>query len=49
MSVREKAALAGVDLRVVHVGKSEWQTNSFQRHGVTVTFDQELAVRAEAG
>jgi hypothetical protein len=47
--VRSKAAQAGVDLRVIHAGRSEWHTNNFQRHGVTVTFEREIAVSAKPG
>lgn len=45
-SVCSVAAEAGVDLRVVHAGRSEWQTDQFQRHGVTVTVDDGVVIRA---
>lgn len=47
--VRSRAALAGVDLRVVHAGRSEWHTNQYQRHGVTVTFENGTAISATPG
>ena len=47
--VRLKAARAGVDLRVIHSGRSEWHTNEYRRHGVTVTFEREVAVSAAPG
>ncbi len=48
-AVRSKAALAGVDLRVTHVGRSEWHTNQYQRHGLTVTFKDDIAISATPG
>jgi hypothetical protein len=47
--VRADAAEAGVDLRVVHVHRAEWHTDSFLRHGVTVRFDAGIAVSAHPG
>jgi hypothetical protein len=44
--VRSKATVAGVATRVAHAGRSERHTNQYQRHGVTVTFEHEVAVRA---
>jgi len=47
--VRSTAAQAGVELRVIHAGRSEWHTASFRRHGVTVTFERGITVSAEPG
>jgi hypothetical protein len=48
-AVRSMAADAGVELRVVHAGRSEWHTNQFQRHGVTVVVDDGVVTQATPG
>lgn len=48
-AVRSTVAVAGVGLRVVHAGRSEWHTDQFQRHGVTVTVDDGIVTRAILG
>ena len=47
--VRAEAAQAGVDLRVIHLDRSEWHTDAFQRNGVTVRIDRGVAVSAQPG
>ncbi len=47
--VRSSAAEAGVELRLIHADRSEWHTDQFQRHGVTVTVEGGVATDAAPG